>query len=366
MSRASRKYQMVAEAIIRKMNAGNGRLNMTQMQLAEEFGVNRQTVRHALDWLEAEGRLTHFSTRAYSPTPAPEVPRLKLPKIGYPVWAESMAEIDLDRQQTRFRLIREIHLELLVKGFRLDVQLVGPEKDPDLEKIERLRREWSALIMEPLDGDGSITKDNPFRPIINRAVIFGVMRDTSNNCVSPDFHAAGQIAIDEFVRLGVRRILYTGHREESVPHLLMRVASAETARHRHRNVEILYADGGHHVEEAFSAVKRFFLEGGQCEGILASTAYAGVGALRALTDLKIIVPEQMQLITIGTNPLSGYLSPRFTAITTRDHSLAREIAHMAIALSRPNPKLMGNILVPVHLGQGETTRAVYSENSPLL
>lgn len=364
MSRASRKYRTVAEAILRKVSNGNGRLNLTQMQLAEEFGVNRQTVRHALDWLEAEGKLTQLSSRTYSPAPATEASVGKSSKIGYPIWAESMAEIDLDRQQARFRLIREIHLDLLAKGFRLDVQFVGPEKHPDHEKIQRLRREWSAFIMEPWDGDGSITPDNPFQPILNRAVIFGVMQDTQHNCVSPDFHAAGQIAIDEFVRLGVRRILYTGHREESVPHLLMRVVSAETARHRHRNVEILYADGGHHVEEAFSAVKRFFLEGGRCEGILASTAYAGVGALRALTDLKISVPEQMQLIAIGTSPLSGYLSPRFTAITTRDHSLGREIARMAVALSKPNPKLMGNILVPVHLGQGETTRATYSKSPP--
>jgi DNA-binding LacI/PurR family transcriptional regulator len=130
----------------------------------------------------------------------------------------------------------------------------------------------------------------------------------------------------------------------------------ESTATRHADIEILYADGGFHLEEAFSAVKHVFLDGGQRDAVLAESRYAALGAMRAMVDLKIQVPEKVQLICLGGTGNSAYMVPRMTTIASEAHRLGREAARMAVTLSKP----CCNILTPVSLIQGETTRFVSS------
>lgn len=120
-------------------------------------------------------------------------------------------------------------------------------------------------------------------------------------------------------------------------------------------MELLFANGGLHALETFSSVKRFLIERGQCDVILAESSYATFGTLRALIDLRIAVPDQISLIGLSMSAFMPYLSPKPTVITGGRHQFAAAISKMALILSNPNAKPIPNILVPTHLIAGETT-----------
>jgi len=348
------KYRQVGRALLRDWEKEGRRPEKTQKELAAQYGVHLLTLRHALQWLQQTGQLKELfkgHLEPASPAPSPEEAQ-----IGLPIWADSVLDLDFLRVVSRLRLARSISWELASLGYRLDVQFVGPPKRPNLRKIAELQKKWNAVILEPFSGENRIAPDHPFRTMFDHAVLIGVFQEVHHNCICPDFYASGQLAVTEFARLNVRRILYTGRREEPASHQLLRIISAEIEADRHPGIEIVYAEGGFHTEETFSAVKRFFLEGGRCEGILCESSYATLGALRALADLGIRCPQEVQLLSIGRHPLHPFQTPRPTAISSVSGQTSLQAARMAIALCQSRPVPQPNLVVPVQLFPGETTQ----------
>ncbi len=345
------RYKQIAAAILKAYEANGYRLDKTQVEMAAEFGVTRITIRRALDWLEMEGKLSRLSGRSYLPS----VTKARKKVIGFPIWSDSLLSVEVPMIEQRLTMARSAHLELAQLGHRLDIQCVGHWRRPDLQKIATLCQQWDGLILEPRENEKQIGEDHPFAPLLERTAIFGTLQGQRFNCVAPDHYGAVQLAVEECARLGARRILYTGRREETIPHLFVRLASAEIAVSRHRQMELLFADGGMHSGETFGAVKRFLAEGGQCDMILAGSTYATLGALRALIELRIPVPDQIGLIGIGMSSFMPYLSPRPTVIAPERQELGWAVAKMASLLSNPGAKPIPNVLVPAQLFVGETT-----------
>lgn len=345
------KYRQIAEKLAADCAAEPGLLKHTQKDLAKRYGVHLLTLRRALDWLDRTGEMERLAGRL-----RPRTSGSAGPVIGCPVWAESLATLDVRRTESRLDLIQTIHAELVRFGYRLDVQFVGPEMQPDRGKIRELCEQWDGIILEPLRGEPSriTAAGHPFEPLMDRAVFIGVVQGRRHNCVSPDLYASGEMAIGEFARLGVRRILYTGRTDETVAQRILRLISAEDAAERYPGMEILHAGGGIHTAESYSAVKQFFLGGGRCDAILAHYAYTAIGALRALADLRIRVPEQVQLICNGTSPRFPFMTPRPTVVGADTNLLGQEIARMAVTLHN-TPGQYPNVLIPVQLIQGDTT-----------
>lgn len=346
--RKTPKYQVVAERLLADREKNPGILKLTQRELAARYGAHLLTLRHALEWLEREGRFE----RLFGRVQVADAPEAKL--IGYPIWADSIATLGFHRNESSLNLLQDVHAELSRKGYTLDPQCIGPEANPNREKIAELCRRWSVVILSPWSRGSGITEDNPFYPILDRTVLIGAIQGRQNNCVGHDLYSSGRMATEELERLGAKRILFTGRSREPVAHRLLRLISIEDAISQCRNMELIYAEGGIHADEAFSAVKRFFIEGGECDAILANYSYAALGALRALADLKISVPEQVQVIGIGASERFTYMIPRPTHIAPDPQHFAREVARMAVSLAKGDG-LQPNILSPVRLIQGETT-----------
>ncbi len=354
------KYQQIGRTLFQELERSGLRLTKTQLELAEEFGVNRQTVRHALDWLEREGKMQLLAGRGYTGSVDEQESANRksegVPKVGFPLWTDSLAGLNIPRMEGRLSLMRQLHSELAHFGFDLDIQCVGPQRNPDLKKIARLCREWSGVFLEPNNSESELRPDHPFHSMREQTVVIGTLQNVHYNSVCPDYYAAAQLAVEEFVRLGARKILYTGRRDEPTSHMFVRIAGVEKALERYGDVELLYTDDGSSTEKAFSEVKRFFLEGGRCDAVLASTAYASVGAMRAMADLGIRVPDDVQLIAIGQTALSAYMVPRPTAIAAEAGKMGREAAILMDGLIRTSRQRQPNILIPLHLVRGETTR----------
>lgn len=351
MKKKAPKYRQIAAALAREMEQTGGRLVKTQIEIAEEHQVHRLTVRQALNYLEREGKVHNFGGRSFTSAPE-EKPSGR--KIGFPIWTNSFADIDMMRFQGSIGFAHRTHAELQSAGFELDIQCVGLPWQPNKEKIHQLCKEWAGLILTPMSGESKIDPQHPFAPMIDRTAYLGYLQDKPFNCVQPDFYTAGALAIEELAAQGARRILYTGAQREMVAHRLVRLAGIEKAMEEH-GIELIFGGAGFHVDEAFSTIKQFFTEGGQCDAVIANSGYATLGALRAMADLGIRVPQDIQLISIGRITFWEYLHPRPTVVTSERGALGKAAARLAVALTQPNARPRPNIVVPVHLIRGETT-----------
>lgn len=350
------KYQNIALALLENFEAGGDALFRSQLQLAKDFGVNRLTVRHALKWLQKTQPVVFRSSNKYPSISASNAsPAASNTLIGFPVFADSFADQQIQRLIRHFKLAETTNDELKKHGFRLDVQWVGTASNPDLAKIQHLCELWEAIIVEPISGYNSIGSEHPFYQKKERLVMIGVFQETLHNCVFPDFYRAAQIAMEEFSRLGVKKILYTGSEHESLAFRLLPIMGAEKLLSEHPEMKMQFAEGSPDLEGAFSSVKNFFLQGGTCDAVLACNPFSSMGALRALADLKIRVPEDVQLIGIGRVPFGEFLVPKPTTIGTDLQSIGQAAARTAIALVQTKGQPQPNAIVPMHLMIGETT-----------
>lgn len=352
MRKQAPKYRQIAAALAKEMEEHGGRLVKTQLEIAKEHKVHRLTVRQALNYLEREGKVQHFGGRSFSSVSDEKAPSLR--KIGFPIWANSFAEVDLMRFQGSITFAQRAYAELQGVGYELDIQCVGSKWQPNLEKIRRLSEEWAGLILTPMSGESGVDSEHPFASMQDRTAYVGYLQNRPFNCVQPDFFGAGGLALEELAAQGAKRILYTGPERETISHRLMRVAGVEKVAEKH-GVELIFAGAGFHVDEAFSAVKQFFQNGGKCDAVIANSGYATLGAMRAMADLGLRVPHDVQLIAIGRMTFWEYLHPRPTVITSESGALAKAATRLAVALAQPDAKPRPNVVVPVYLIRGETT-----------
>lgn len=351
------KYQNIALSLLEDFKAGGDALGRSQLRLAREFQVNRLTVRHALEWLERNHPATsQAARRKRSRNAAAPAKRTIQNVIGFPIFADSFAEQQAQPLLGHFRLAEAASHELHKSGFKLDVQWVGTSSNPNREKIRHLMEFWDAAIVEPMDSRGTLGPDHPFYPMAERLALVGAFQGMQNNCVYPDYYHASQIAITELLSSGARRILYTGSKNETVALRLLRLLGVEKSFDTASGVELLFAGGDAEMESAFSNVKNFFQGGGVCDAIFTGNAYATMGTLRALSDMKIRVPEDIQVIGLGRVLFSNYLVPRPTTISAGMHEIGKAAARTAMALVRHNGQPQPNTIVPMNLSLGETTR----------
>lgn len=350
------KYQSIALSLLDNYKSGGDALSRSQLQLAKDFEVNRLTIRHAFQWLQRSHPAVFQAKRKKGASPAESPHASTRTTIGFPIFADSFASQRLQRLIRHFKLAETAHDELRKHGFALDVQWVGSSAAPDLEKIRHLCELWEAAIVEPLPGFNSIGPEHPFYQKRDRLAMIGVLQETHHNCIYPDFYHAAQLAINEFARLGAKNILYTGSEHELLAFRLVPILGAEKTVETVPGMKMQFAEGSPELEGAFSSVKNFFLQGGKCDAILACNPFSSMGALRALADLKIRVPEDVQLIGIGRVPFGEFLVPKPTTIGTDMQALGQAAARTAMALVQTQGQPQPNTIVPMNLMIGETTR----------
>lgn len=349
------KYREVASSILDDVKNGGDLLSKSQLELASFFQVHRLTVRHALAWLEAKHPEVTSRLRGEVVAAPPIVRTAQQKVVGFPVLSDSLAGLRFQRLNGYFWLAEAAEAELAKHNIALDIQWVGSSRDMDTQKIRYLSGMWDAVIAEPLEGLSKIGPEHAFYHCREKMAIVGILQGTRTNCVFPDFYNATQLAMSELARSGARHVLYTGSEKEMVAIRLAKVLGAEKSLDTVPDMQLSFAGSDGIMENAFSSVKHYFGNGGRCDAVLASNPYAAMGALRALLDLKLRVPDDVQLIGIGHVPFGDYFTPRPTIISTKKHALGRAAARMAMELMRHDCEPQPNVVVPMELVVGETT-----------
>jgi LacI family transcriptional regulator len=112
----------------------------------------------------------------------------------------------------------------------------------------------------------------------------------------------------------------------------------------------LSIDGGQH------AVERALAEGLSFDAIMSFSDYAGLGAMRALKEAGLAIPDQVAIMGCDDSPLSQMIDPALSSITFPVYEFGSIASQMIVDMSRGRPVPASQIL-PFHLRIRQSTAA---------
>jgi LacI family transcriptional regulator len=173
----------------------------------------------------------------------------------------------------------------------------------------------------------------------------------TQNHVTIDDAVSAQIAVEHLVQLGHRRIAhlaglltfdtalrrYQGYRQQLCTHKIPYDPS-------------LVEEAAEHTWEGYrSAMKRLLDRGCAPTAVFSGNFIGAVGALRALKDIGLRVPEDISLVASNDTPLAEMLDPPLTVVRTPLHEMGRSAAHLVIDLIEGKPRNAPQVLLPKDL-----------------
>ena len=152
--------------------------------------------------------------------------------------------------------------------------------------------------------------------------------------VNMDDQASAIFAISKLIQFGHKDILYLGCGRHRLPamHRNEGVASAKVKFQQHidRLTEI---DCNFDENVAYSEVKRLYSqEGKKPTGIFAANDIMAIGAMNAIKDLGLRVPEDVSIIGFDDISISRYLSPKLTTMHCDFRKVANACVESVISL----------------------------------
>jgi len=142
--------------------------------------------------------------------------------------------------------------------------------------------------------------------------------------VSLEDALAAQIATEHLIELGHRHVVFVAG------------ASSESSGTRQRGFETAMAaadvalnqtsivPGGWQASDGYSAVKRTMAAGRPVTAFLMGLAVPAIGALSALAELGLAVPDDVSVVTIHDPWFARYLVPALTTVAVPFHELGRQ------------------------------------------
>lgn len=327
-----------------------------ERELAELLGVNRRTLRRALEEMEIKGEIMRHPGRGY--TRKKSLPKLhqsdRQIRIGFPIWLPRFEDMDVLHSQGRMSILQGIRQEFDHLGYNLDVQFVGSIYKPNYELIQRLLERWDGYITEPLVRPKF---ENPFAPLDQYRVLVGYENDATHNCVRVDFQQISRMAFRHLAERGAKNILFLGGGENIYIQNLLRTIGVEKEANHHPGINLIYEG---HIPENYTAQGYSYIwdavqKGKAFDAVLCNTIYLATGAVRALMDLGKRVPEDVQVIGSGTTQFFRYSCPRITTITAQPAYIGKMAARMMRNIIEENGRAVASQVLPLELIQGEST-----------
>jgi LacI family transcriptional regulator len=186
-----------------------------------------------------------------------------------------------------------------------------------------------------------IESGNPFM-LVNRK------DETTSQHVTIDDAASARIAVDHLIQLGHRRIAhlagrlifdtalrrYQGYRQQidahGIPYDPALVEECVT-----------------HTWEGYRKAMELLLKKQPRPSAVFSGNFMGaIGALRALKDAGLRVPEDVSVVSPNDSPLAEMLDPPLTVVVTPMHEMGRRAAHLLVDLIEGKACKLPQVLMP--------------------
>jgi LacI family transcriptional regulator len=174
-------------------------------------------------------------------------------------------------------------------------------------------------------------------------------REASTNMhVTVDDAAAARMAVNHLVELGHRRIAHLAG-PLMYDTSLRRLQGYRQGLDAHGiayDSSLVQEHTWHTWEGGKSAMKRLLQQKDRPTAVFAGNLTGAAGALSALKEAAILVPEEISLIGLHDSPIAEVLDPPLTVVRMPLHEMGRRAAEMLISLLDEKPCNIPQVLPP--------------------
>jgi LacI family transcriptional regulator len=311
-----------------------GETMTTIHDVAREAGVSAATVSRVLNGNEdvnaemAARVLEAVRTLGYRPNGVAR----SLRRQATQVWALIISDIENPHFTA---LVRGVEDVARANGF--SVVLCNSDEDADQESRYldvALSNRVSGLILSPSTGDTNVT------PLLERGTPVVTIDRTLNRTDVPavvvDNEAAARGATEHLIEAGYRRIgcvtgpLHTSTAEQRLAGYRSAVSSSP---HGYDpalvKVENYKEDGGHR------AVRELLTSDDPPDALFVANSLMTMGALEALVEQRVAIPDQMGLIGFDDSPWLRLMRPSLSVVAQPTYEIGRRAAQLLLATDGP-------------------------------
>lgn len=270
--------------------------------------------------------------------------------LGVPILASEYYGELAERLSHRFR----------ERGIRLVTENTGGAMTAEVESLAASHLEtYDGFILAIAASDSAdLDRFRPTKPIVllgERAV------SARFDHVLMDNVGGAALATGHLLDRGAKAVVALGGSDGDSPSVQTLRTRGYIEEHHRRGLPVrpeLIVGPGLHMPDGYQLISRLLDDGTPFDGVFAFTDTSAFGALRALADRGIRVPDEVQVVGFDNVRAGEYSVPRLTTVEPDNDAMADEIVR--IMLKRLNAEDSGGEptrhLMPTRLVVRESTR----------
>lgn len=199
-----------------------------------------------------------------------------------------------------------------------EVLIANTNYDPDRMKIcvrRMLQRKVDGVAIMTSEMDDQLIED------FSRRHIPLVFLDTGTaspgiSCVRIDYSAGIDAAMNHLIKLGHNRIAFiSGPMRLSSARMRYKAFMESTARDHLDDNPKLIEEGNHRVDGGHEAMQRILSSGARPTAVLASNDLTAIGAMGAISEAGLRVPQDISVVGYDDIQLSAFTMPPLTTVS---------------------------------------------------
>ncbi|ODT84125.1 MAG: hypothetical protein ABS76_01065 [Pelagibacterium sp. SCN 64-44] len=211
------------------------------------------------------------------------------------------------------KMLMGIESEATRNGLSILLSIVGNDHDRREAAIDQfLGRRLDGMVVCSGAGDGAMDRGPDIIGI--PTVVIGQQPDAGFVSVTVDNHAAGYLATGHLIERGHREIIMLTGNSGWFDFRDRRAGFEARLREQGQDYTGRVIEGAFNEADAYRIVRHLMEEGTSATAILAATDRQALGALAALTDLEVAMPERMAVVGFDNLPTSEFLRPSLTSV----------------------------------------------------
>lgn len=350
--KATPKYRQVKQEILSWIHAGSlktGDLMLSENEVAERFGVSRQTVRQAFGELEGEGWLKRVQGKGTFIS-APDASAGGAPVKTVGIITTYISDYIFPH------IVRGAEAALRSKGYRLLLSSTDNDKERERESLEMmLNQPLDGLIIEPTRSAEGNPNLSYYLSLEYRSIPYVMINERYPEldapCLKADDTAGGYAAAKHLLELGHRRI--AGFFKMDDLQGVNRLKGFMQA-HRERGVSIQpelvvhYATEEKRIKPREAALR--MLEQPGTERPTALVCYndeLAVEMLEVIRQAGLSVPDEVSVVGFDDSTLATATETKLTTLTHPKTDMGSDAVELLIGMIEGNRrKPEGKLYVP--------------------
>ncbi|MEV5705917.1 LacI family DNA-binding transcriptional regulator [Actinoallomurus sp. NPDC052274] len=242
--------------------------------------------------------------------------------------AFAMADIG---NPTYVAMVREIQPVLKAAGYRLVLHSTDGDVDDELDVLRRLGERYAdGLIISPLRGFAQQHLDLLAGAPAPVVVIGSVPRDTPVDNVRTDSRTGVRLALEHLYGLGRRSIGFLNGPLDTVPGAARAAAYTDALASLGLPYEPDLVEVGDFYRAAGARAAHRLLERSRPDALLCANDLIALGALDALREERLRVPEDVALVGMDDTELATAAWPTLTSVSLGSAERGRRAAELLL------------------------------------